>query len=145
MPPDEIETGELFMMNENGEPVKIGRFSELKNWEIKVDPKIDLKKLYESKYEATFELTPESEAQLAELQKKLDGEIIENLKQQIKAVDNVIMALKCCGEVKHCPENCPYYYAGVDCLDKMLRDTTAIAEAYKRVVESGLMMMEKRK
>ena len=144
MQPDEIETGELFMMNENGKPVKIGRFSELKNWEIKVDPKIDLKKLYETKYEATFELTPESEAQLAELQKKLDAEIIENLKQQIKAVDDVIMALKCCEELKRCPEHCPYYHVEEDCSDKMFRDATAIAEAYKRVVESGLMMMEKR-
>ena len=132
------------MMNENGEPVKIGRFSELKNWNIKVDPKIDLKKLYESEYEATFELTPESEAQLAELQEKFDAEIIENLKQQIKAVDDVIMALKCCEEVKLCLENCPYYNTGKDCSDKMFRDATAIAEAYKRVVESGLQMMEKK-
>ena len=144
MPPDEIEIGDLYMMNENGEPVKIGGFSDLQTCEIKVDPKIDLKKLCEFKYEATIELTPESEARLAELQKKLDAEIIENLKQQIKAVDDVIMALKCCEEVKLCPENCPYYYVEENCSDKMFRDATAIAEAYKRVVESGLKMMEKK-
>ena len=144
MQPDEIETGELFMMNENGEPVKIGRFSEMKIWEVRQDPRINLKKMYESKFEGTIELTPESEAQLTELQKKFDAEIIENLKQQIKAVDDVIMALKCCEEVKLCPVNCPYYNTGKDCSDKMFRDATAIAEAYKRVVESGLQMMEKK-
>ena len=72
MPPVENNIGELFLMNENGEPVKIGRFSELQSWEIEVDPRIDLKGLYEAKYEGTIELTPESAEQLAELQKKLE-------------------------------------------------------------------------
>lgn len=145
MPPDEIKAGVLFMMNENSEPVKIGRFSELKNCEIEVDPKYDIKKLYEEGYEWKIELTPESAEQLAELQRTLNAEIIENLRQQIKAIDNVIFGLKCCDELKICPENCPYYEPiGHQCSNKLHRDATAIAESYKRVVESGLRMMEKK-
>ena len=138
--------GELYLMDENGEPVKkIGRFSEMKTCEVKQDPRINLKKMYESKFEGTIELTPESEEQLAELQKQIDAELIENLKQQIKAIDNVILGLKCCEEVKLCPENCPYYYVEENCSDEMFRDAKAIAKAYRRVIESGLKIMEERK
>ena len=107
MLPDEIETGNLYMMNENGEPIKIERF-------------------------------------LTELHKKLDSEVIENLKRQIKAVDDVILGLQCCKEMKICPEHCPYSYFEKDCSDNLFHDAEAIAEAYKRVVESGLQMMEKK-
>lgn len=107
MPPDEIETGDLYMMNENGEPTKIERF-------------------------------------LTELHKKLDSEVIENLKRQIKAVDNVILGLQCCEQVKICPVNCPYAIFEKECSDNLFHDAKAIAEAYKRVVESGLQMMKER-
>lgn len=138
--------GELYLMDENGEPVKkIGRFSEMKTSEVIQDPRINLKKMYESKYEGTIELTPESEAQLAELQKKLDAEIVENLKQQIEAVDNVILGLKSCDVGVGCTEKCPYYApVGSECYGKLYKDAIAIAEAYKRVIESGLQMMEER-
>ena len=137
---------ELYLMDENGEPVKkIGRFSEMKTCEVRQDPRINLKKMYESKFEGTFELTPESAEQLAELQKQIDAEIIENLKQQIEAVDNVIFGLKSCDVGVGCTEECPYYSpVGSECYGKLYKDATAIAEAYKRVVESGLQMMEKR-
>lgn len=139
--------GELYLMDENGEPVKkIGRFSEMKTCEVKQDPRINLKKIYESKFEGTFELTPESEAQLAELQKQADAEVIENLKQQIEAVDNVILGLKSCGDGGvDCTKKCPYYApVGSECYGKLYKDAIAIAEAYKRVIESGLQMMEER-
>ena len=139
--------GELYLMDENGEPVKkIRRFSEMKTCEVRQDPRINLKKMYESKFEGTIELTPESEAQLAELQKQVDAEIIENLKQQIEAVDNVILGLKSCGVDVVCSDKCPYYEpVGSECYWKLYKDAIAIAEAYKRVVESGLQMMEERK
>lgn len=138
--------GELYLMDENGEPVeKIGRFSEMKTWEVRQDPRINLKKMYESKFEGTFELTPESAEQLAELQKQVNAEIIENLKQQLESVDNVILGLKSCDVGVGCTEECPYYSpVGSECYGKLYKDATAIAEAYKRVVESGLQMMEKR-
>ena len=145
MPPDENSIGELYFMNENGDPVKIGRFSEMPRCEIGIDPKIDIKNMYDSKFEGTFELTPESAKQMAELQKQFDAEVIENLKKQIEAVDDVILGLKCCEELKICPENCPYYEpVGHQCSNKLHRDAIAIAEAYKRVVESGLRMMKER-
>ena len=138
---------ELYLMDENGEPVKkIGRFSEMKICEVRQDPRINLKKIYESKFEGTIELTPESEAQLAELQKQADAEIIENLKKQIEAVDNVILGLKSCDVAVVCSEECPYYSpVGSECYGKLYKDAIAIAEAYKRVVESGLQMMEERR
>ena len=121
-------------MNENGKPVqKIGRFSEMKTCEVGTDPRINLKKMYESKFEGTFKLTPESEAQLAELQKQADAEVIENLKQQIEAIDNVILGLKSCD-----------VGVGSERYGKLYKDAIAIAEAYKRVVKSGLQMMEER-
>ena len=145
MPPDENDIGELFMMNENGEPVKIGRFSEIPRWEIRTDPHIDLKSLYENKFEAKIELTPESAEEIARLQEQLNAEIIENLKQQIEAVDNVILGLKFCDVGVGCTEECPYYSpVGSECYGKLYKDATAIAKAYRRVVESGLQMMEKR-
>ena len=148
MPPVENNIGELFLMNENGEPVKkIGRFSEMKNYEVRQDPRIDLKKIYESKFEATIELTPESAEQLAELQKKLDAEIVENLKQQMDAVDAVIHSLKLCNSDMVCTR-CPYRTEPDDiantCVTNLLNDAVAIAKAYRRVIESGLMMMEKK-
>ena len=129
MPPEENNNFELFMMNENGEPVKIVGFSEMQKCEVKCDPSIDLKGLYEAKYEGTFELTPESAAQMAEWQKQLDAEIIENLHQQINRVDAVIAGLKYCNH---------------DDTDRLLTDAIAIAEAYKTVIEKGLNMMEEK-
>ena len=138
MPPDENNIGELFMMNENGESVKIGRFSEMPKWEVKIDPYIDLKSMYESKYEAKIELTPESAAEMAKLQEQLNAEIIDNLKQQMDAVDAVIQGLKYCTK-------CPYSnHKEFSCMEKMLNDAIAIVEAYNRVLASGLEMMEKK-
>lgn len=139
MPPDENDIGELFMMNENGEPVKIGRFSEMPICEVKTDPHIDLKSIYENKFEAKIELTPESAAEMAKLQEQLDAEIIENLKEQIVAVSNVITAMEYCGK---CSDKCPY--RGSDCIERWMKDAIAIAYAYKGVVESGLKMMEEK-
>lgn len=143
MPPDENNIGELFLTNENGEPVKIERFSDLQTCEIEVDPRIDLKGLYEAKYEGTIELTPENTEQLAELQKKLDAEIVESLKQQMDAIDAVILGLQSCDVGVGCTSECPYYSPiGSECYGKLYKDAIAIAESYKRVVESGLKMME---
>lgn len=141
MPPDENDIGELFMMNENGEPVKIGGFSEMPKCKIVTDPHIDLKSLYEDKFEAKIELTPESAAEMAKLQKQLDAEIIENLNKQISAVNAVILALKCCKSNRDCG-GCPYL--GDGCMDNLFVDAIAIAEAYNRVLASGLQMMEKK-
>ena len=147
MPPDENNIGELFMMNENGEPVKIGRFSEMPICEVKTDPHIDLKSIYENKFEAKIELTPESAAEMAKLQERLNAEIIENLKQQMDAVDAVIQGLKCCNSDTVCTR-CPYRTEPDDvaclCVTNLLSDAAAIAEAYRRVIESGLQMMEKK-
>lgn len=144
MPPDENNIGELFMMNENGEFVKIGRFSEMPKWEVKIDPYIDLKSMYESKYEAKIEFTPESAAEMAKLQEQLNAEIIENLKKQMDAVDAVIQGLKYCNSDMVCTK-CPYHdHEDFSCMDKMFNDAIAIAEAYRRVVESGLQMKEKK-
>ena len=145
MPPDENNIGELFLMNGNGEPVKIERFSDLQTCEIKVDPRTEIKELYETKYEGTIELTPESAEQLAELQKKLDAEIVENLKQQMDAVDAVIHSLKLCNSDMVCTR-CPYRTEPNDiaCVTNLLNDAVVIAKAYRRVIESGLMMMEKK-
>ena len=144
MPPDENNIGEFFLMNENGEPVKIGRFSEMPKCEVKTDPYIDLKSMYESEYEAKIELTPESAAEIAKLQERLNAEIIENLKQQIDAVDTVIHGLKYCNSDMVCTK-CPYCdHEDFSCMDKLFNDAIAIAEAYRRVVESGLQMMEKK-
>ena len=137
---------ELYLMDENGEPVKkIGRFSEMKTCEVRQDPRINLKKMYESKFEGTIELTPESAEQLAELQKKLDAEIVENLKQQMDSVDAVIHSLKLCNSDMVCTR-CPYRTEPNDiaCVTNLLNDAVVIAKAYRRVIESGLMMMEKR-
>lgn len=145
MPPDENDIGELFMMNENGEPVKIGRFSEMPKCEIRTDPHIDLKSIYENKFEAKFELTPESVEEIAKLQEKLNAEIIENLKQQMDAIDAVILGLQSCDVGVGCTSKCPYYSPiGSECYGKLYKDAIAIAESYKRVVESGLKMMEKK-
>lgn len=147
MPPDENDIGELFMMNENGEPVKIGRFSEMPKWEIRTDPHIDLKSLYENKFEAKIELTPESAEEIEKLQEKLNSEIIENLKQQSDAVDAVIQGLKCCNSDMVCTR-CTYRTEPDDvaclCVTNLLSDAAAIAEAYRRVLASGLEMMEKK-
>lgn len=145
MPPYEINTSDMFFMNEKGEHVKITRFSEMENSEVQIDPRIDLKELYlhQAEYEATIELTPESAAQLAELQKQCDAETIENLRQQIKAVDAVISAMQYCLPSENCTKKCPYY-GDSRCIDFLMKDTIAIAEAYKKVVESGLQMMENR-
>lgn len=146
MPPLENDIGELFMMNENGEPVKIQHFSEMPKCEVKIDTTIDLKSLYEAKYEGKIELTPESAAELAKLQKQWDEEIIENMQQQIKAVDGVIAGLKYCGtdDIGNC-KKCQYYTGeGIKCTRQLLADAIAIAEAYRRVVESGLKMMEEK-
>lgn len=146
MPPDENNIGELFLMNENGEPVKkIGRFSEMEICEVRQDPRIDLKKIYELEFEGTIVLTPESAEQLAELQKKLDAEIVENLKQQMDAVDAVIHSLKLCNSDMVCTK-CPYRADPdeISCVTNLLNDAVAIAKAYRRVIESGLMMMEKK-
>lgn len=141
MPPLENNIGDLFLMNENGEPVKIGRFSEMPICEVKIDPHIDLKSIYESKYEYKIELTPESAAEIAKFQKQLDAEIIENLKKQIYAVNAVRMCIECCNANENCLE-CLYF--GKGCIDELLKDALAIAEAYRRVLASGLEMMEKR-
>lgn len=144
MPPDENNIGELFMMNENGESVKIGRFSEMPKLEVKIDPYIDLKSMYESKYEAKIELTPESAAEMAKLQEQLNAEIIENLKKQMDAVDAVIQGLKYCNSDMVCTK-CPYSnHKEFSCMEKMLNDAIAIVEAYNRVLASGLEMMEKK-
>lgn len=142
MPPDENDIGELFMMNENGKPVKIERFSEMPKFEIRTDPHIDLKSIYENKFEAKFELTSESAEEIAKLQEKLNAEIIENLKQQIDAVDTVIHGLKYCNSDMVCTK-CPYHdNKDFACMDKLYNDAIAIAEAYNRVLASGLQMME---
>lgn len=143
MPPDEKSEYEMFMMNENGEPVKIERFSEMPKCEIKTDPNIDLKSLYENKFESEIELTPESLEEIAKLQEKLNAEIIENLKQQMLAVDAVIQGLKYCTSDMVCTR-CPYSSDPFDCscVNDLLRDAMTIAEAYRRVVVSGLEMME---
>ena len=144
MPPDENDIGELFMVNENGEPVKIGRFSEMPKWEIRTDPHIDLKSLYENKFEAKIELTPESAAEMAKLQEQLNAEIIENLKQQMDAVGAVIQGLKYCNSDMVCTK-CPYSnHKDFSCMEKMFNDAIAIAEAYNRVLASGLEMMGKK-
>ena len=141
MPPDENDIGELFMMNENGEPVKIGRFSKMPKCEIRTDPHIDLKSLYESEYEAKIELTPESAAEIAKLQEQLNAEIIENLKKQICAVNAVRIGIECCIPEENCWE-CPYH--GKGCINELLKDALVIAEAYRRILASGLEMMEKK-
>lgn len=144
MPPYENNASDLFLMNENGELVKIGRFSEIPKCEVKTDPYIDLKSIYESKYEAKIELTPESAAEMAKLQEQLNAEIIENLKKQMDAVDAVIQGMKYCNSDMVCTK-CPYHdHEDFSCMDKMFNDAIAIAEAYRRVVESGLQMMEKK-
>jgi len=147
MSPDEMNVSDMFLMNENGETVKITGFAEMQTAEVKMDPRIDLKELYlhQSEYEGTIELTPESAEQLAELQKKCDAEMIANLQQQIKAVDAVITAMQYCQlPSENCTKECPYY-GDSRCIDFMMKDAIAIAEAYKNVVESGLQMMENRK
>ena len=144
MPPDENDIGELFMMNENGEPVKIGRFSEMPKCEIRTDPHIDLKRLYEDKFEAKIELTPESASEMAKLQKQLDAEIIENLKKQINAVDEVIHGLEYCNSDIVCNSSLYRNEDGYSSVGNLLEDAIAIAEAYRRVVESGLQMMGER-
>ena len=141
MPPFENDISDLFLMNENGDTVKIGRFSEMPICEVKTDPHIDLKSMYESEYEFKLELTPESAAEMAKLQKQLDAEIIENLNKQISAVNAVILALKCCKSNRDCG-GCPYL--GDGCMDNLFVDAIAIAEAYNRVLASGLEMMEKK-
>lgn len=142
MTPYENNASDLFLMNEKGEYVKIMRFAEMQTAEVKMDPRIDLKELYlqqnQSEREGTFELTPESAAQLTELQKQFDAEVIENLQQQIKAVDAVIAGLKSCDVDSGCSDKYTYY-------EKLYEDAIAIAEAYKKVVKSGLQMMENRK
>lgn len=144
MPPDENDIGELFLMNENGEPVKIGRFSEMPKCEIRTDPHIDLKSMYESEYEFKIELTPESADEMAKVQEQLNAEIIENLKQQIGAVNAVIQGLRYCNSDMVCTK-CPYSdHKDFACMDKLFNDAIAIAEAYNRVLASGLEMMEKR-
>lgn len=145
MPPYETKIIDMFMMNENGELVKIGRFSEMPKLEVKTDPYIDLKSMYKNEYEAKIELTHESAAEMTKLQNQLDAEIIENLKQQMDAVDAVIQGLKYCNSDMVCTK-CPYSnYKEFSCMEKMLNDAIAIVEAYNRVLESGLEMMEKRK
>lgn len=141
MPPDEMNVSDMFLMNENGEPVKIGRFSEMPKWEVKTDPYIDLKSMYENEYEAKIELTPESAAEMAKWQEQLNAEIIENLKKQICAVNAVRNGIECCNANENCFE-CPY--CGEGCIDKLLNDALAIAEAYRRVLASGLEMMRER-
>ena len=133
----------MFIMNENGEPVKIERFSEMPKCEIKTDPCIDLKSMYENKFEPEIELAPESLEEIAKLQKKLNAEIIENLKQQMDSTDAVIHGLKNCTSDMVCTR-CPYSSSPDDfsCVNDLLRDAMAIAKAYRRVVESGLEMME---
>ena len=136
---------DMYFMNEKGEFEKLTGFAKIHQVEIQGDPAIDVQRLYEANYEGTIELTPESAAQLAEWQKQVDAEVVENLQQQIKAVDDVIAGLKCCDEVKICPEHCPYYSpTDNNCSSILFKDAIAIAEAYKRVVESGLKMMEER-
>lgn len=141
MPPDENDIGELFLMNENGEPVKIGRFSEMPKCEIRTDPNIDLKSIYENKFEAKIELTPESAKEIAKLQEQLNAEIIENLNKQIYAVNAVRQAIECCIPEENCYE-CPY--SGKGCINELLKDALAIAETYRRVLASGLETMEKK-
>lgn len=142
MPPYETKISDMFMMNEKGECVKFTGFSEMQICEVRQDPGIDLKKLYESKFEGTIQLTPESEAELKKLQEQLNAEIIENLQEQITAIDNFITAKKYCGPDEKCPDKCPY--RGSDCIERWMKDAIAIAEAYKGVVESGLKMMEEK-
>lgn len=146
MPPDEKNVSDMFLMNENGEPVKITRFAEMQTAEVQIDPRIDLKELclHEAEYEGTIELTPESAEQLAELQKQCDAETIVNLQQQIKEVDAVITAMQYCFPSEKCTDKCPYY-GDSRCMDFLMKDVIAIAEAYKKVIESGLQMMENRK
>lgn len=142
MPPDEMNIDDLFMMNEKGEPVKIMGFSEMQICEVRQDPGIDLKKLCESEFEGTIQLTPESEAELKKLQEQLNAEVIDNLQKQITAIDNFITAKEYCGPGKKCSVKCPY--RGSDCIERWMKDAIAIAEAYKGVVESGLKMMDEK-
>lgn len=142
MPPYETKISDMFIMNEKGEPVKITGFSEIQLCEVRQDPGIDLKKLYKSKFDVTIQLTPESEAELKKLQEQLNAEIIENLQEQITAIDNFITAKKYCGPNRKCSDKCPY--RGSDCIERWMEDAIAIAEAYKRVVESGLKNMEEK-
>lgn len=144
MPPYEINTsGDMFLMNEKGEPVKITRFSKMETCEVQIDPRIDLKELYlhPAEYEATIELTPESADEMAKLQEQLNAEIIDNLKKQIYAVNAVRMRIECCNTNENCLE-CPYF--GKGCIDELLKDALAIADAYRRVLASGLEMMEEK-
>ena len=142
MPPYETKISDMFIMNEKGEPVKITGFSEMQICEVRQDPGIDLKKLYETEFEGTIQLTPESEAELKKLQEQLNAEIIENLQEQITAIDNLKTAMEFCGPGKDCSHQCPY--RGSYCIERWIKDAIAIAEAYKRVVESGLQMMEEK-
>ena len=142
MPPYKTKISDMFIMNEKGEPVKITGFSEMEICEVRQDPGIDLKKLYESEFEGTIQLTPESEAELKKLQEQLNAEIIENLQKQITAIDNFITTMKNCGPDEKCSDKCPY--RGSYCIERWMEDAIAIAEAYKGVVESGLKMMEEK-
>lgn len=142
MPPYETKIDDMFMMNEKGEPVKIMGFSEMQICEVRQDPGIDLKKLCESEFEGTIQLTPESEAELKKLQEQLNAEVIDNLQKQITAIDNFITAKEYCGPGKKCSVKCPY--RGSDCIERWMKDAIAIAEAYKGVVESGLKMMDEK-
>ena len=144
MPPEENNEYDLFLVNENGDPVKIERFSEMPKCEVEIDPHIDLKSLCEEKFEAKIELTPESAAEIAKLQEQLDAEIVENLQQQIKTVDSVITSMKSCICENGCI-GCQYVPSRSGCIDDLLKDAIEIAEAYKGVVEKGLKMMEERK
>lgn len=146
MPPEENNDYEMYLMNENGDAVKIERFSEMSKCEVGVNPCIDLKSLYEAKYEANFVLTPESEAVLRKMQEQLDAEIVENLQNQIQSVDAVIQGLKSCDIDSGCSDKCPYYEENSSkCYGRLYKDAIAIAEAYKSVVKKGLKMMEERK
>ena len=111
--------------------------------EIKTDPSIDLKGLFESKFEVTFELMPESENELAKLQKKLNTEIIENLKKQLDSIDAVIQGLKNCTSDMVCTR-CPYSSNPFDysCVNDLLTDAVTVAVAHRKVVVSGLEMIE---
>ena len=95
-----------------------------------------------NKFEAKIELTPESSAEIEKLQEQLDAEIIENLKMQICAVDAVRKSIECCNANENNCFECPY--SGKGCTDELLKDALAIAEAYRRVLASGLEMMEKK-
>lgn len=142
MPPYEINSSDLYLMNENGDAVKITGFLEMPKCEVEIDPSINLKSLCESKFEGSFQLTPESEAELKKLQEQLNAEIIENLKEQIVAVSNVITAMEFCGPQKDCNEKCPY--RGEFCIARWMKDAIAIVEAYKNTIEKGLKMMEEK-